>query len=148
MYNWRFFPLYESSCCFRILFFLLKLPQSVQLNGKNLGEEGGSYCSYWPIIHRLSSIRIGGLCHFSTSLSGYQSCLIRFDCGLQTSGVDELSNPNSDFAAEQEEPKDHGMLLTLHEYPLLSIIILYFCIITFDLIIMGTGLSILMFLHD
>ena len=65
----------------------------------------------------------------------------------QTSGVDELSNPNSDFSAQRPWTQ-RPWLLTLHEYSLLSIIILYFCIITFDLIIMGTGLSILMFLHD
>ena len=59
-------------------------------------------------------------------------------------------NPNSDFSAEQEEPKtmvcylnkknpNPWYVISLHEYPLQSIIILYFCIITFDLIIKGTG---------
>ena len=56
------------------------------------------YCCRRPIIHssqcfhpRLSTIRTVGLCHFSTSLPGYPSYLIRSYCGLQASGEDELS---------------------------------------------------------
>ena len=41
-----------------------------------------------------------------------QSFLIRTDCGLQTSGEDELSRPHQgNISAVQEELKEHGMLL-------------------------------------
>ena len=43
---------------------------------------------------RLSSIRRVCLCHFSTTHPGYHSFVFTSDCGLQTSGEDELSQPH------------------------------------------------------
>ena len=43
---------------------------------------------------RLSSIRRACSCSFSTTPPGHQSFLSRSDCGLQTSGEDELSQPH------------------------------------------------------